>query len=41
VASIEAATVRETKGGGFGAIAIAKALGIGRASVYRVVEAIH
>jgi DNA invertase Pin-like site-specific DNA recombinase len=35
-ASIEAARVREMKAQGLGATAIAKALGIGRASVYRV-----
>jgi DNA invertase Pin-like site-specific DNA recombinase len=35
-ASIDAATVREMKAQGLGATAIAKALGIGRASVYRV-----
>src|SRR5258706_1292665 len=39
-ASIEAARVREMKAQGLrGASAIAKALGIGRASVYRVLEA--
>ena len=35
-ASIEAAKVREMRAQGLGATAIAKALGIGRASVYRV-----
>jgi DNA invertase Pin-like site-specific DNA recombinase len=38
-ASIDAARVRELKGQGLGATDIAKALGIGRASVYRVLEA--
>ena len=38
-ASIEAAKVREMRAQGLGASAIAKALGIGRASVYRVLEA--
>jgi DNA invertase Pin-like site-specific DNA recombinase len=38
-ASINAARVREMKGQGLGATEIAKALGIGRASVYRVLEA--
>jgi DNA invertase Pin-like site-specific DNA recombinase len=38
-ASISAAQVREMKSQGFGATKIAKALGIGRASVYRVLEA--
>jgi DNA invertase Pin-like site-specific DNA recombinase len=37
--SIDAAMVREMKAQGLGATAIAKALGIGRASVYRVLEA--
>jgi DNA invertase Pin-like site-specific DNA recombinase len=37
-ASIESARVREMKAQGLGATAIAKALGIGRASVYRVLE---
>jgi DNA invertase Pin-like site-specific DNA recombinase len=37
-ASIDIAKVRELKGGGLGATEIAKALGIGRASVYRVLE---
>jgi DNA invertase Pin-like site-specific DNA recombinase len=37
-ASIDAAQVREMKAQGLGATAIAKALGIGRASVYRVLE---
>jgi DNA invertase Pin-like site-specific DNA recombinase len=36
--SIDAATVREMKAQGLGPTAIAKALGIGRASVYRVFE---
>ncbi len=40
-ASIDAATVREMKAQGLGATDIAKALGIGRASVYRVWEAAH
>jgi len=38
-ASIDAARVREMKAQGLGATAIAEALGIGRASVYRVLEA--
>jgi DNA invertase Pin-like site-specific DNA recombinase len=38
-ASIDAAKVFELKGQGLGATEIAKALGIGRASVYRVLEA--
>jgi Helix-turn-helix domain of resolvase len=38
-ASIDAARVRELKAQGLGATRIAKALGIGRASVYRVLEA--
>jgi DNA invertase Pin-like site-specific DNA recombinase len=38
-ASIDVARIREMKAQGLGAIAIAKALGIGRASVYRVLEA--
>jgi DNA invertase Pin-like site-specific DNA recombinase len=38
-ASIDAARVRELKAGGMGATEIAKALKIGRASVYRVLEA--
>jgi DNA invertase Pin-like site-specific DNA recombinase len=37
-ASVDAVMVREMKAQGFGATAIAKALGIGRASVYRVLE---
>jgi DNA invertase Pin-like site-specific DNA recombinase len=37
--SIDEAQVREMKTQGLGATAIAKALGIGRASVYRVLEA--
>jgi DNA invertase Pin-like site-specific DNA recombinase len=37
-ASIDAARVRELKAQGIGATNIAKALGIGRASVYRVLE---
>jgi DNA invertase Pin-like site-specific DNA recombinase len=37
--SIDAAQVREMKAQGLGATAIAKALGIGRASVYPVLEA--
>jgi len=37
--SIDAAKVREMKTQGLGATEIAKALGIGRASVYRVLEA--
>jgi DNA invertase Pin-like site-specific DNA recombinase len=37
--SIDAARVREMKAHGLGATAIAKSLGIGRASVYRVLEA--
>ena len=40
-ASIDPATVREMKAQGLGPSAIAKALGIGRASVYRVLEATH
>jgi DNA invertase Pin-like site-specific DNA recombinase len=36
--SIDAATVREMKAHGLGATAIAKALGIGRASVYRALR---
>jgi DNA invertase Pin-like site-specific DNA recombinase len=40
-ASIDAAQVREMKAQGLGATEIAKALGIGRASVYRVLEASH
>src|ERR1700758_1895943 len=39
--SIEVAKVREMKAQGIGATDIAKALGIGRASVYRVLEAGH
>jgi DNA invertase Pin-like site-specific DNA recombinase len=39
--SIDASRVREMKTQGLGATAIAKALGIGRASVYRVLEASH
>jgi DNA invertase Pin-like site-specific DNA recombinase len=38
-ASIDAARVREMKAQGIGATAIANALGIGRASGYRVLEA--
>jgi DNA invertase Pin-like site-specific DNA recombinase len=38
-ASIDVARIREMKAQGLGATAIAKALGIGRASVYRVLEA--
>jgi DNA invertase Pin-like site-specific DNA recombinase len=38
-ASIDAAQVREMKARGLGATEIAKALKIGRASVYRVLEA--
>jgi DNA invertase Pin-like site-specific DNA recombinase len=38
-ASIDAARVRELKAGGMGPTQIAKALKIGRASVYRVLEA--
>jgi DNA invertase Pin-like site-specific DNA recombinase len=38
-ASIDAAQVREMKSQGLGATEIAKALKIGRASVYRVLEA--
>jgi DNA invertase Pin-like site-specific DNA recombinase len=38
-ASIDAAQVRELKAQGLGASEIAKALKIGRASVYRVLEA--
>jgi DNA invertase Pin-like site-specific DNA recombinase len=37
--SIDAAQVRAMKAGGMGATEIAKQLGIGRASVYRVLEA--
>ena len=37
--SIDAATVRERRAQGLGATAIAKELGIGRTSVYRVLEA--
>lgn len=37
-ASIDAATVREMKAQGLKPTAIAKTLGIGRASVYRVLE---
>jgi DNA invertase Pin-like site-specific DNA recombinase len=37
-ASIDAARVRELKGQGLRATQIAKALGIGRASVYRFLE---
>jgi DNA invertase Pin-like site-specific DNA recombinase len=37
-ASIDAAQVREMKAPGLGATEIAKALNIGRASVYRVLE---
>jgi DNA invertase Pin-like site-specific DNA recombinase len=37
--SVDAATVRQMKAQGLGPTAIAKALGIGRASVYRVLEA--
>ena len=37
-ASIDAARVRELKAGGMGPTDIAKALGIGRASVYRVLD---
>jgi DNA invertase Pin-like site-specific DNA recombinase len=40
-ASIDAIRVREMKAQGIGATAIAKALGIGRASVYRVFDAGH
>jgi DNA invertase Pin-like site-specific DNA recombinase len=40
-ASIDAAQVREMKKQGLGATEIAKSLGIGRASVYRVLEACH
>jgi DNA invertase Pin-like site-specific DNA recombinase len=40
-ASIDAIRVREMRSQGVGASAIAKALGIGRASVYRLLEAIH
>jgi len=39
VASIDAARVREIKLQSLGAAAIAKALGIGRASAYRALEA--
>jgi DNA invertase Pin-like site-specific DNA recombinase len=38
-ASVDAARVREMRAQGLGPTAIAKALGIGRASVYRVLEA--
>jgi DNA invertase Pin-like site-specific DNA recombinase len=38
-ASIDAVTVHEMKAQGLGATEIAKALGIGRASVYRVLGA--
>jgi DNA invertase Pin-like site-specific DNA recombinase len=38
-ASIDAVRIREMKAQGLGATAIAKTLGIGRASVYRVMEA--
>jgi DNA invertase Pin-like site-specific DNA recombinase len=38
-ASIDVARIREMKAQGLGATAIAKALGIGRASVFRVLEA--
>jgi DNA invertase Pin-like site-specific DNA recombinase len=37
-ASIDVARIRETRSQGMGASAIAKALSIGRASVYRVLE---
>ena len=37
--SIDAVRIREMKAQGLGASAIAKALGIGRPSVYRVLEA--
>jgi len=37
-ASIDEAQVRQVKALGIGATAIAKELGIGRASVYRVLE---
>ncbi len=37
-ASVDAVRVREMKAQGIGPTAIAKALGIGRASVYRVLE---
>jgi DNA invertase Pin-like site-specific DNA recombinase len=37
-ASIDAVRIREMKARGLGASAIAKALGVGRASVYRVLE---
>jgi DNA invertase Pin-like site-specific DNA recombinase len=37
-ASADSSRVREIKAHGLGATAIAKALGIGRASVYRVLE---
>ena len=40
-ASIDASRVREMRAQGLGPTAIAKALGIGRASVYRVLEAGH
>jgi DNA invertase Pin-like site-specific DNA recombinase len=37
--SLDAARIQEMKAQGLGATAIAKALGIGRASVYRVLDA--
>jgi DNA invertase Pin-like site-specific DNA recombinase len=40
-ASIDAVRIREMKAQGLGASAIGKALGIGRASVYRVLDASH
>jgi DNA invertase Pin-like site-specific DNA recombinase len=40
-AAIDPARVREMKSQGLGATAIAEALGIGRASVYRVLDASH
>jgi DNA invertase Pin-like site-specific DNA recombinase len=40
-ASVDAVRVREMRAQGLGPTAIAKALGIGRASVYRVMEAGH
>ncbi len=40
-ASIDAISVREMRAQGLGPTAIAKALGIGRASVYRVLDASH
>jgi len=40
-ASIDVARMREMKAQSLGATAIAKALGIGRASVYRLLEAVH